>query len=182
MWRLAVLLAGDRDRALMVLRSILLDGQDPGALDRVHLDRLVIQHARQVLGDAAAYAEPSHSRHRSIRLLHTLHELTRQSLEAWVLARVEGRQDVEVARAMDCSKTATGRFLAAADAFLRTRIDDPERAVVDLQRLLAGLDADRAFEEAAAHIDRTARRRLADRWLPVLTLMGFLIYTGLQLL
>lgn len=182
MWRLAILLAGDPERAFVVLRSALLDGRNPAALDRAHLDRLMIQHARRVLGNDATRQAPSRHPDPGVHLLQTLHELSRQSMEAWLLTRVEGRQDVEVARAMDCSKTAAGRFLASADEFLRTRIEDPNPAIARLHELLARLDADAAFEEAAATIEQMTRRRFADRWLPALTALLFLIYTGLQLL
>ncbi len=181
-WRLAILLAGDRPRAVMVLRSALVDSRDPAAMDRSHIDRLMIQHARRTLGNDAGRREPSRHPDPGVRLLQSLHELSRQSMEAWLLTRVEGRQDVEVAHAMDCSKTAAGRFLASADEFLRTRIEDPSHAISCLHDLLSRLDADAAFAEAVASIEQMTRRRFADRWLPALTVLLFLIYTGLQLL
>ncbi len=49
-----------------------------------------------------------------------------QSLEAWILAVVQQRDIIEVARVMDCSKTAAGRHLEAARETLNRTATAPD--------------------------------------------------------
>lgn len=182
MWRLTFLLSGGHDRAVRVLQSILRDARDPASLDPVHLDRLVLQHARQILGDDPREPAGDEPRGEAARLLRNSQRLKRQSLEAWVLTRVEGADEVHVARAMDCSKTAAARYLATADAFLEQHGDAIRTSARQLRDLSLTLNPDRAFDEAVARLNTLRRRRFASRVLPASVAALFVIVAILDAL
>lgn len=181
MWRLTYLLSGDHARGVRVLRSILADARDPASLDPVHLDRLVLQHARQVLGDDPREPTGGEPRSDAARLLRSAQRLRRQSLEAWVLTRVEGADEVHVARAMDCSKTAATRFLATADAFLDQHEDAVRSAARELRNLSLTLNPDDAFDEAVSQLGALRRRRFAARFFPIAVAALYLIVAVLSI-
>lgn len=81
--------------------------------------------------------------------------LPRQSLEAWILGRIDELDGVGVARAMDCSRTAAQRHLELADrAMSETLGDGLGPAITALRSAVDTLDPG-----AAVHAYRVVRRR-----------------------
>lgn len=156
--RLAFLLTGDHDRAVAMAASILRRRSNADTLDAAHLDRLVILDARRIrprpdasTPDAAAHA----------RLL----SLPPQPREAWILTRLDGLDELAVAKSMDCSRTAVRLHLSVAEQALG---QDAELALaLALARLSDSVKPgdDIATRESA---DREERRR---RMLVVLSIV-----------
>ena len=181
MWRLTFLLSGGREPAIRVLQRILRDQRSPAQLDVIHLDRLVLQHIREALGGDPIALTEKHAANPGASLLLTLHRLRRQALEAWILVRLEGVEDVHMARAMDCSRTAAKNYLASADEVVNGQIEDVRPALRELRKLSLDLEADRAFEEAMDRSGLAVKRRFARRGLPAIVLALFLIVLVLEL-
>ncbi len=168
MWRLTFLLSGGREPAIRVLQRILRDQRSPAELDAVHLDRLVLQHIREALGGDPLTLTEKQPANPAAALLQTLHRLRRQALEAWILSRLEGVEDVHMARAMDCSRTAAKNFLASADDVIDAQIEDVRSSLRELRKLSLDLDADSAFEAAMDRSGLAIKRRFARRTLPAI--------------
>lgn len=142
-WRLAHLLTGDAATATALVDRV-LDAQDsPESLEWARLDRLVIQQAREMVGEAdsrrpageGAGADLAH------RTLNAALEMERQPLEAWVLARIDDLDELHMARAMDCSRTALRNHLAAGDEHMRAKLGEgAAAAVAALKKYADGLD------------------------------------------
>jgi DNA-directed RNA polymerase specialized sigma24 family protein len=129
-WRLALLLTGAEDLAAEVAIQVRRAQPRLEALESRRLNRLVVMRSREVVQsaarrrasrassatapDAAAQAEQADPAARPI--LRALAAMEEQPREAWIFARLDALGDIEVARSMDCSKTATARFLTEADA------------------------------------------------------------------
>lgn len=125
-WRLALLLTGADDLAAEVAIQVRraqpkLESLDPRRLDRLTVirSREVVQAARRRRSSRAATSAapdavldaPGEAR----LLLAALAAIEEQPREAWIFARLDNLDAVEVARSMDCSKTATARYLTEAD-------------------------------------------------------------------
>lgn len=152
-WRLAWLLTGGREDLCARLVAECLDAQpDLRRLDPAHLDRLVVLAARRRIRGVPRPAEPSSP---GRRLLAAAAGLPPQLREAWVFARLDGLGPMEMARAMDCSKTAALRHLERADSELSGRFG------ADLPAMLDGLraEADLAAPGKALTAFRSQRRR-----------------------
>ena len=144
-------------------------------MDHAHLDRMTILRSREVLGTRT----PEASIHGAPRgWSASFWSLPMQAREAWVLARVYGTPEREMARSMDCSTTATARHL--------------ERAVDELHATMgAGIDAFveqirehtlRADVPAIYHERVAARRRRRRILLMVLALIGVIGMTVLVII
>lgn len=161
-WRLAFLLTGSRARAGELVVEVLGRRADPSELDAAHLDRLVVLASRHHTPSPAPGADGAHAR---------LLALPAQAKEAWILSRVDGLDELAVARAMDCSRTAARRHLVHADDLLAQA--DPKafaeriRALADSESPEAGMAAHRA-QARDLH-----RRRLA-RAAAIIALLGSL--------
>jgi len=170
-WRIAFLMAGSTDDAERVLRGILRSRHDLRKLDLVNLDRLVLQHTRELLGNEPRVdlAGPSAGKpaDNARSLFREIQSLRRQCLEAWVLTEIERLDDIHVARAMDCSRTAAQRYLESAREQLRRRVDDLEALIPELQSTAAELNADEHFDRARARVAERRRQRLVTRWLAI---------------
>ncbi|MHC5022634.1 MAG: sigma-70 family RNA polymerase sigma factor [Planctomycetota bacterium] len=109
-YRLATLLTGNPLAATSVIAQVVGAQPDLSRLDSAHLDRLTILRSREIpaaalVSDLVPVSDAA-----------TLAGLPFQVREAWVLARVYRLSAREMARAMDCSLTATTRHLDQADA------------------------------------------------------------------
>ncbi len=72
-----------------------------------------------------------------------LHAIKRQLMEAWILTEIDGKNVLEMARAMDCSKQAVVRHAQEARKIMERELDERHnRAVADLRAAALGLDAD----------------------------------------
>lgn len=158
-WRLAFLLTGDPDRAATLIDDVLGTGSDPATLEPARLDRLIVLRSRESTKAAGAPTPTpvAGMPPEAARTLGAALKLPPQPLEAWVLARVDELDALHMSRAMDCSKTAAGHHLEAADEAMRKALAD---------RFDAGLAALRAFADSldlgpiiAHHRARVRRRR-----------------------
>jgi DNA-directed RNA polymerase specialized sigma24 family protein len=92
--------------------------------------------------------------------------LPRQSLEAWILTRIEQLDEVRVARAMDCSRTAAERHLRRADELVQPVLAGwtggrPEAALDLLRAALDRLDPGPEVKAVRARVRRARRLRVA---------------------
>ncbi|MCB9844547.1 MAG: hypothetical protein H6811_00975 [Phycisphaeraceae bacterium] len=181
LWRITFLVTGTRGRAMDVLGRVLRSGHNLRGIEDVFLDRLILQQAREALGPDASpipgadgrgaedrAQDPADGAGAARSLFAHVHGLRRQLLEAWVLANVEALDDVHIARAMDCSRTAALRFLESAEQAL-TRSMGPgyTEAVGALRNLSRSLDGRSAVGAARARVSAGRRRRIVRRWLPI---------------
>lgn len=132
-YRLATLLTGNPVAATKVITRVVDAQPDLRKLDAAHMDRLTVLRSREIA--AGSLADESIPR----AAADALAALNPQQREAWVFARVYRVDLREMARAMDCSTTATqnhldraeeamGRAEGAAEAILRysMSLDVPE--------------------------------------------------------
>lgn len=158
-YRLATLLTGNPVAATKVIAQVIDAQPDLRHLDSAHMDRLTVLRSREIkpavlVSDQAPMA-----------MTHALADLTAQQREAWIFARVYQMDAREIARAMDCSVTATQRHIEQADLFMRGRLGpDAQRASEALRRYSMTLDVPRFYR-----IDRqrTRRTRAALKWLAI---------------
>jgi hypothetical protein len=151
-YRLAVLLTGDRVAAARVIEEVVGAQPDLGSLDGAHLDRLTILRSREARGGVL--------RDRAVpeAVGEALAGLTPQQREAWVLARVYRLGRRELARAMDCSVTASDRHLERADRDMGEAVGARAGdAAAILLRLSHDLDVPDFYR---ARVARAGRRRL----------------------
>jgi hypothetical protein len=153
-YRLATLLTGNPKLAAGVI-TVVVDAQpDLGRLDSAHMDRLTVLRSREIrAGVLRTPMIPDD-------LADALAKLPAQQREAWILAKVYQLPDRELARAMDCSLTATKRHLELADQSMRQQLG-PELAEDGPQLLLRysmTLDVPAFFRAQQ-------RRRRIVRWL-----------------
>lgn len=127
-YRLATLLTGNERAAAGVITAVVGAQPDLSRLDSAHMDRLTVLRSREVRPGVLNHdAIPSH-------VAAALAELPAQKREAWVLARVYRLPLRELARAMDCSVTATTRHIENADSTMKIatngRIHDAAEALL----------------------------------------------------
>jgi hypothetical protein len=108
-YRLATLLTGNPVVAARVIAEVVDAQPDLRRLDPAHLDRLTVLRSREIA--PAALADELVPR----AAADALAGLTAQQREAWIFARVYRHDMREMARAMDCSTTATRNHLARAE-------------------------------------------------------------------
>jgi hypothetical protein len=115
-YRLATLLTGNPIAATKVIAQVVDAQPDLRNLDSAHMDRLTVLRSREVKPAILVHelAPPE--------MAEALAKLTPQQREAWVFARVYHVPEREVARAMDCSVTATQRHLELAETALAARL------------------------------------------------------------
>ncbi|MFG0284311.1 MAG: hypothetical protein ACF8R7_07800 [Phycisphaerales bacterium JB039] len=166
-WRLALLLTRDAEQAAEVAIQVRKAQPRLERLDPRRLDRLVVLRSREVAqrrrrrAAPAADAAPAPERVRP--LLDALRRLGHQVQEAWIFARVDELGEIEMARAMDCSKSAAARFLAEADSALAA-VDELPARIEALRNWLASLAPLEAIEARRA-VHRRRRRMKLTAWL-----------------
>ncbi len=127
-YRLATLLTGNPVAATKVIHYVIEAQPDLSQLDSAHMDRLTVLRSRELPVSILAFDKVPH------RLAEALANLSPQQREAWVFARVYGAPEREIAKAMDCSLTATLRHLEQADTTLRARLG--ESGAADAPRII----------------------------------------------
>ena len=123
------------------------------------MDRLTVLRSREikpavVVDDLVA-----------VPVAEALASLTAQQREAWVFARVYQLDMREMARAMDCSVTATQRHVEQADIQMRDRLgESAPKASEALRTYSMSIDVPRFYR-----IDRRrrARTRTALKWMAI---------------
>lgn len=174
-WRLAFLLAGGAHRRAHMIASMVLETQkEPERLDASGLDRVIVQAARRVNaakreGESGRNVFPESAR----RCAEAASRMPEQQMEAWLLSRIDGLGLLAVAKAMDCSKTATQRFIDKADEAMGASLGaEAERLVGALRRAADSLDPSplvRAYREA-----KRRRRRLRLSLVVLVVALGVL--------
>ncbi len=157
MYRLATLLSGNARLAAGVISAVVDAQPDVSQLDGAHLDRLTVLRSREIspgmLLDAPGV---------SCEVAKALAGLHTQLREAWIFARVY-RMDVrEMARAMDCSTSATQRHLDLADEAMAGELGVPlaAEAPAQLLRYVMALEVPEFYRAAR-------RRRRLLKWMLV---------------
>jgi len=162
-WRRAALLTGDLGRAERVLVEVLRVQDNPLKLGRARRDRLIVQRAREVgaQGDLERPVLAGDGLSAEARqLLEAARALPKQSYEAWLLLEVEELEEIDGARAMDCSRTAMNRYRDAALDALRPLLGDGyDDALASLRRSAETLDPAPSLERIGGALERIRRRR-----------------------
>lgn len=159
-WRLAFLLTANPDAASTLVSILPAPRHD--AIEPAILDRTIIQNARSLpRADAVNLSATPLCAPVTLTLatdaLAAAHKLPRQPLEAWILKRIDDLDDLHIARAMDCSKTAARTHLAAADEAMALRLADRlPSALAALRDYIDSLDPTPLI---AAHRHRRKIRR-----------------------
>jgi len=149
-YRLAVLLTGDRVAAARVIEEVVGAQPDLRSLDGAHLDRLTILRSREVRSSALR------DETLPAAIGDALATVAAQQREAWVLTRVYQLGPRELARAMDCSVTASARHLEQADRALVEALGArTDEAAVLLLKLSHALDVPEFYRARMA----SGRRR-----------------------
>lgn len=153
-FRLGTLLTGDAGEGLRILETVVGERGEVASLDPAHLDRLTILRSREMKSAVLLDALVPHDAALGLARMDV------QQREAWILAHVDGMDDRDMARAMDCSRTATRRHLErAVEAWAATGID-PGVASVRLRAFAERLELPNAYLERR---ERRRRRRIALR-------------------
>ncbi|HBS29754.1 MAG TPA: hypothetical protein DEB06_09965 [Phycisphaerales bacterium] len=185
-WRRALLLTGSADGAERVMRAVLTVQDNPLKLSAARRDRLLIQRAREASFAAPAREIPFHVEGGARQLFEASRALPRQSLEAWLLRDLEGLDEIDAARAMDCSRTAMNRFRDQSTQALRAllgegydgALESLRGAVIASDPALALARIDRALAAA-----RRRRRRVAlAQVLLLLACLGVVAWVGWDLI
>jgi hypothetical protein len=115
-YRLATLLTGNPIAAANVIGQVVDSQPDLRNLDSAHMDRLAVLRSREIT--------PATLVHENIPppISEALAILNPQQREAWIFARVYRVPDREMARAMDCSVTASQRHLELAEKAMAERL------------------------------------------------------------
>jgi hypothetical protein len=179
-WRLAYLLSGDPAGAALLVDRVIRDQPDFAALEPARLDRVVIQHARElprartaILPIPLTSATPA-AESPARKALDAVLSLSEQPREVWVLARVDELDELHFSRAMDCSRTASRNHLAAADDHMAKSLStSAAEAAATLRAFADGLDPAPIIQSYREHA-RKRRLRLAAYFAGAM-LVGLLI-------
>jgi hypothetical protein len=141
-WRLAFLLTGNAGAATSLIDRINKLQKHPESLEPALLDRLIVQNSRglpKARAEALPPAPGIPDTAPAAAALAAALSLGHQPLEAWMLKRIDDLDDLHIARAMDCSKTALRLHLSSADERLATLLGE---------KLLPSTAALRAYADA----------------------------------
>jgi DNA-directed RNA polymerase specialized sigma24 family protein len=161
-WRLAFLLTGNGRGATDLIERIRRLRKDPSTLEPSLLDRLIIQNARSIkradrVNLPTSPSTPFGVSGPATEAMNAALRLPRQPLEAWVLRRLDDLDDLHIARAMDCSKSAAKVHLSAADEVMSARLGPGLPAAVDaLRRFADSIDPEPVI---LAHREEARRER-----------------------
>jgi hypothetical protein len=163
-WRLAFLLTGNGPAATALIDQLRRTRRDPASLEPALLDRVIIQNSRSLPKAAAVVlptspSTPFGSTGPAAEALAAALRLPRQPLEAWVLRRLDDLDELHIARAMDCSKSAARLHLNSADETMASRLGPGLTAAVSaLKKYADSLDPEPFI---LAHRDETRARQKA---------------------
>ena len=158
-YRLATLLTGNPLAATRVIAQVVGAQPDLRGLDSAHMDRLTVLRSREIKSAVLA------SDLVPLDVAEAMAGLSPQQREAWVFSRVYQMDAREMARAMDCSFTATQRHIEQADHYMGDRLRDKASAAADSVRMYSiSLDVPRFYR-----LDRTRRKRMkaALKWMMI---------------
>ncbi len=161
-WRLAFLLTQDADTSVRLVMDLVKTHPGLASMPPAMRDRMLIQHLRELGGLSAGGAGAP-----------TLASMPAQAREAFVLARVDRVDDLWMAQAMDCSKTAARVHLQAAEEMFRRAGASPDEEAAALERAASALSPDRIGETIAQ--EREQRRRRARRRVIVACAIGAVV-------
>lgn len=148
-YRLATLLTGDPVAATKVIEQVVDAQPDLRDLDSAHMDRLTVLRSREIKPAILVHDRLPHTASKALA------GLTPQQREAWVMAKIYRAPDREIARAMDCSVTATHRHLAAAEHAMTQQLGaNSSSATSALLSYSMSLDVPRFYR-----LERMRRRR-----------------------
>lgn len=156
-WRLAFLLTGNPDAASSLIERVFKIQKNPASLEPPLLDRLIIQNARYLPKSTEVILpriEGVFNTAPAAAALTAALSLSHQPLEAWVLRRIDDLDELHIARAMDCSKTAARLHLASADDRLTSKLGG---------QLLPAAAALRAYADALDPAPLIATYRVESR-------------------
>jgi hypothetical protein len=155
-YRLATLLTGNPVAATNVIAQVIDAQPDLREMDSAHMDRLTVLRSREIKPAVLV------SDYVPIALAEALAGLTAQQREAWVFSRVYQMGVREMARAMDCSVTATQRHIEQADSYVRDKAG--QSAHDALRAFSMSLDVPRFYR-----MDRSRRQRVraAIKWMAI---------------
>nr|MCH8153070.1 hypothetical protein [Planctomycetota bacterium] len=173
-YRLATMLIGDPVTATRVIEAVVDAQPDLRRLDSAHLDRLTVLRSRE-MGRATIVdgAVPP-------AVASALASLPSQQREAWVFTHVYRVPQREMARAMDCSVTATTRHLQLAEAAMAAPAGDaPKMAARALLKYSMSLELP-AFWRAQRRRRRTMRRMIVVLVFGLVLLVLIVAITGLM--
>jgi hypothetical protein len=183
-WRLGYLLNGDAAGASSLVDRVVRTRPDVVEMDPAKLDRLIIQHARELprrgISGEGAGVSPERATSEALAVVLALPE---QPREAWVLTHIDSLDELHVSRAMDCSRTAARNHLGAAEQQVKSRLGErlPE-AVAAIRRFADSLDPGSIIERHRAERRARAKRKA----MVVLIAAGFVVligaYVALQML
>lgn len=141
-WRLAFLMTGNAAAATSLIDRVLKLQKNAGAMEPSLLTRLIVQNARSLPKSPATALPPTPAMpdtSGAAQAFTAALSLSHQPLEAWILKRIDDLDDLHVARAMDCSKTALRVHLSGAEERLASLLGD---------KLLLATAALRAYADA----------------------------------
>lgn len=167
-YRLALLLTGDREAAMNVVQHVVDAQPDLDQIDSAHLDRLTVLRSREhASAEYQLNGVPDD-------IAAALRDMPAQHREAWIFARMYRLPLREMARAMDCSTTAVARHLDLADTAMRERLgrDNAHQAAGQLLKHSMTLDIPSHF---AARWKRARLVRRFIRMLIVLLLLAIIV-------
>lgn len=147
-YRLATLLTGNPNAATRVIEQVVDAQPDLRDLDSAHMDRLTVLRSREIATATLVHElVPA-------PIAEGMASLSPQQREAWVFANVYRVPEREIARAMDCSVTATQRHLELARSAFAARLKpgDADPAAT-LLRYSMSIDVPRFY-----HMQRQRRR------------------------
>mgnify|MGYP003575705683 CR=1 FL=1 len=136
-FRLAMLLTGNPDAAVKVIKQVIAAQPDLRNVDGAHMDRLTVLRCREVkavpLNVPGAAVGPD--------VAEALAKLPAQQREAWVFSKVYRMDLREMSRAMDCSTTAIAMHQDQADEAMMRWLGVEARGAADqLLRYSQSLD------------------------------------------
>ncbi|MCI0364323.1 MAG: hypothetical protein L0Y44_12430 [Phycisphaerales bacterium] len=171
-YRLATLLTGDPVAATKVIEQVVDAQPDLRDIDSAHMDRLTVLRSREIKPAILAHDLVPNS------ASEALASLPPQGREAWVLAHVYQVPGREIARAMDCSFTATKRHLEGAEAAMLRRLGDraPEAGRA-IRAYSLSLDVPRFYR-----LERFRRRQTRIAVLVIIASLVALALAGIMIL
>lgn len=166
-WRLAYLLSGgDELGAGRIVTEVVDTRRKLEAVEASRLDRLVVLAARRLRSSGKLGRSKQAPVDPGIAVLRQTLVLPYQSFEAWILARVDGLDEVATGRAMDSSRTAANTHLNAANKLVRELFvdhpaikGDPQRAAALIQQAADRLNGTSVIDQCRRELAKKRRIR-----------------------
>lgn len=195
-WRKGLALTGDPEGATRVLVSVWKVRTDVLRLHESRVARLVATRSRDVIEDRGGYGRglieaarrpggPAISEE-ARRAVEAIGDLEQRLREAWVMRRVLGMDDLDIARATGVAKASVERNAANAEETLQLRLEgEYAKAVEDWSGFVMSYEPRVELEQARQRQKRiVARKRVLAilQFLVLLGALGVVIWIGLGML